>query len=195
MKKSEIKRVDYYENSLITSVDDLIGAIPKIESLFRNSREYKHYIGSVREGLDLKNCAFFQDKDFTDVKLELHHIHDLFSIVLLVGSKEVCELEDGDFLTVYDLVRKVIEFHLKDYPIVMMLSSTVHQLYHSGQYQLPKKTKDLHLGDWKGFIKEYYEYINVEEIKQIYEYFDSIDNTKFEEYLEEIEKCQRDTEM
>lgn len=169
MKQSEIIRSDYYDRTIITSIDDILGAMKRIESIFRNSKEYKNYICSVREGLDKKNCAYFQEKDFSEVKLELHHIHLLYDIILLIGTKEISELEDGKFLTVYDIVNKVIEFHMKDYPIVVMLSSTLHQLHHSNQYSFPKDSKELHTGKYKEFIKEFKDYLTKEEVKNIYD--------------------------
>lgn len=178
MNLNEVIRKEYYETSLIKNHEDLINNIPKIESLFRNSKIYKNYIGSIREGLQIKNCAFFKDKDFSEVELQLHHVFQLYNIVLLVGMKRIDQLKKDEFLTVFDIVNDVIQFHLKDYPIVMMLSTTLHQLYHSNQYELPKNSKQLHSGNYKGFIEEYQEYLDKEEITKVYSYFD-IDVSKY----------------
>ena len=174
MKISDIIREDYYEKSIISSVDDLMCSVKRIESLFRNSREYRNYICSVREGLQKKNCAYFTDKDFTEATLELHHVYSLYDIVLLVGTKLLTELENDQFLTVYDVVNGLIQFHMKDYPIVIMLSKTVHELYHSGQYELPRDSKELHLGRYENFIKEYKDYLDAKEaekLTKLYKYF------------------------
>ena len=172
MKTTEIVREDYYDRSIITSLDDLINSAKRIESLFRNSREYRNYICSVREGLDKKNCAYFTDKDFSEATLELHHVYSLYDITMLVGLKQLSELENDQFLTVYDIVNELIQFHMKDFPIVIMLSKTIHELYHSGQYELPKESQQLHLGNYKGFIREYKAYLDAEEIIKLYKYFD-----------------------
>lgn len=171
MKLADIKRDSYYEGSIITTEDELVFHLPKIESLFRNSKIYKNYIYSIREGLDKKNCSYFTDKDFSNVSLELHHIFKLNDIVLLVGTKMLDELQEGEFLTVFDIVRGVIDFHLKDYPVVMMLSSTIHQLYHTGQYVLPRDSKEFYSGNYKDFIEEYFDYLDREEVISRYEYF------------------------
>ena len=171
MKISEIKRKEYYDDSLITNEEDLINSIPKIESLFRNSKIYKKYIYSIREGLQIKNCAFFTTKDFTEVPLQLHHIYQLYDIVLLVGYKMLNEISENEFLTVYDVVRRVIDFHLKDYPIVMMLSDTIHALYHTGQYILPNNSKEFHAGNYREFITEYRDYLDPKQMIDLYRYF------------------------
>lgn len=178
MNLNEVIRKEYYETSLIKTHEELINNIPKIESLFRNSKLYKNYIASIREGLQIKNCAFFEDKDFEEVELQLHHILQLYNIVLLVGIKKVDELKENEFLTIFDILNGVIEFHLKDYPIVIMLSTTLHQLYHTGQYSLPKDSKQFHPGNYKGFIEEYEEYLDKEEICKMYSYF-NIDVSKY----------------
>ena len=174
MKTTDIVREDYYDRSIITSLDDLINSVKRIESLFRNSREYRNYICSVREGLQKKQCAYFTDKDFNEATLELHHVYSLYDIVLLVGTKKLSELDREDFLTVYDVVNGLIQFHMKDFPIVIMLSKTIHELDHSGQYELPKDSPELHLGRYESFIKEYKEYLDakeVEKLTKLYKYF------------------------
>lgn len=174
MKTTDIVREDYYDRSIITSLDDLINSAKRIESLFRNSREYRNYICSVREGLGKKNCAYFTDKDFNEATLELHHIYSLYDITMLVGTKLLTELDRDEFLTVYDVVNGLIQFHMKDYALIIMLSKTVHELYHSGQYELPKDSNELHLGNYTGFIKEYREYMDKEEVEKLtklYKYF------------------------
>lgn len=180
MKTTDIVREDYYDRSIITSMDDLINSTKRIESLFRNSREYRNYICSVREGLEKKNCAYFTDKDFSEATLELHHIYSLYDITMLVGTKLLTELDKDQFLTVYDIVNELIDFHMKDQPIVIMLSRTVHELYHSKQYELPRDSKELHLGKYESFIKEYREYLDSEEKDKLiktYKYF-NIDITE-----------------
>ena len=171
MTKYSIIRPEYYENSLITDAESLANNVPKIESLFRNSKLYKNYIASIREGLQIKNCDFFKDKDFTEVDLELHHIFQLYDIVLIIGIKMLDELEANGFYTVYDIVNEVIKFHMKDYPIVIMLSSTVHQLYHSKQYELNPKSNKLHPGKYKEFIQEYKKYLDKTNTINMYGYF------------------------
>lgn len=174
MKTTDIVREDYYDRSIITSLDDLINSAKRIESLFRNSKEYRNYICSVREGLQKKQCAYFTDKDFSEATLELHHVYSLYDIVLLIGTKKLTELDRDEFLTVYDIVNGLIQFHMSDYPIVIMLSKTIHELYHSGQYELPKESAELHLGRYENFIKEYRDYLDKEEIEkltELYKYF------------------------
>lgn len=168
MEISKIIRKEYYDKNIITDIDDLIENIPRIEKLFRNSKEYKNYIASIREGLQLQHCSYFSDKDFTDVSLELHHeFPRLYDIVLIVGSKMILDLKEDEFLTVFDIVRSVLEFHMKDYPTVIMLSKTIHELYHSDQYSIPRDTDSIHLGNYKSFIEEYKEYLNDSDINKL----------------------------
>lgn len=171
MTKYNIIRHEYYENSLITDAESLVNNIPKIESLFRNSKLYKNYIAGIREGLQIQNCDFFKDKDFTEVPLELHHIFQLYNIVLIVGMKMLDELEENGFYTVYDIVNEVVKFHMKDYPVVMMLSSTIHALYHTGQYILSPNSKQFHSGRYREFITEYRDYLDQKETIELYKYY------------------------
>lgn len=186
MKTADIVRSDYYDRSIITSLDDLINSAKRIESLFRNSKEYRNYIRSVREGLQKKQCAYFTDKDFNEATLELHHVYSLYDITMLVGFKQLSELNKDEFLTVYDIVNGLIQFHMKDYALVIMLSKTIHELYHSGQYELPKDSKELHIGNYTGFIREYKEYLDAKEaekLTKLYKYF----NVDITELLNEKE--------
>lgn len=171
MQITDIARLEYYRDNIITTSSDLVDHIPKIESLFRNSKLYKNYIYSIREGLQIKNCSYFIDQDFSEVDLELHHIFHLADIVLLVGEKMLDDMDADGFLTDYDIVRGVIDFHLKDYPIIMMLSTTIHQLHHTGQYDLPKNSKQFHPGNYHNFIQEYIEYLDKDEMINMYGYF------------------------
>lgn len=168
---NNIVRKEYYDGSLIQNPDDLISNIPKIQSLFRNSKLYKNYISSIKEGLKIKNCAFFKEKNFDEVDLELHHIFSLYDVVFVVGMKRLETLNRGEFLTVFDIVNSVVEFHMKDFPVVMMLSTTLHQLHHTGQYSLPQNSKEFHSGNYTAFIQEYKDFLNKEKIINLYKYF------------------------
>ena len=184
MKITDITDFSYYENSVILNYDDLQKKIPLIERLFRNSREYKNYISYIRESNNIRGCAFFTDKDTDDVDIEIHHIINLYSICDIAGRKLLDTLDNDKFLFTYDILKEVIEIHMKDLIPVISLTRTIHQFYHSGQYELPKNSKELHLGNYRKFIQEYKNYLNKEEISKIYTYFNDINNSEFNEFLE-----------
>ena len=56
----------------------------------------------------------------------------------------------------------------------------LHELYHTGQYELAKDSKELHLGRYESFIKEYEGYLDAKEaekLTKLYKYF-NIDCTR-----------------
>lgn len=186
MLVNDIVRKEYYDNKLIRTFEELLENTNRIESLFRNSREYKNYIAGIKEGLQIKNCAFFVDKNFDDLSLELHHqCPTLYNIVVLVGSKMLTNLEEGEFLTVYQIVDEVIKFHMKDYPTIVMLSKTIHELYHSGQYVIPTKTNTLHLGKYKDFINEYFPYLVESDLDGLVYFLNTKESDEIIEWLKE----------
>lgn len=180
MNTSDISDFSYYENVIILNQEDLNNKLKLIEKMIRSSREYKAYIKCTRETDDIKGCAFFTDKNLDEVVLEIHHLIHLYDLCVIAGSKLLDNLKDDEFLLASDIAKEVILMHMKDLIPVVSLTQTIHQLVHNGEYSIPKDTKQLHLGEYAEFIKEYKDYLNKDYIVNLY--------TNYNVNKEEIEK-------
>lgn len=160
----------YLDFLKISSPDDLThNVIKKIESMVRNSKEYRGFLAYVKECLSIRNCAFFEDIDFVDneLSLEFHHLITLHDLVILVAAKMILALKDDEYLLTFDIAKKVIEEHLNDNVPGVMLSRTIHEMVHAGLKQIPKDSKEVHLGNYKTLITNYYELLSDKEIQTI----------------------------
>ena len=171
MKTTDISDFSYYENSIILNEETLTSKIKFIERMVRSSKEYKDYIKCVRETDDIKGCAFFKDKNLEEVVLEIHHLITLWDLCMMCGLKLIDNLDKEEFLLCSDVAKEVIFLHMKDMIPVVSLTQTIHQLVHNGEYKIPPDTDQLHLGDYKEFIKEYKNYLNKEDTIKFYKYF------------------------
>lgn len=162
--------VDYLDYLKITSPDDLTdNIVKKIESMIRNSKEYRGYLSFIKEYLSIRNCAFFEKIDFVDQELsiEFHHLITLYDLVTIVGCKMISELKEKEFLLTFDIAKEIIMEHLNDNIPGVMLSRTIHEMVHKGIYTIPKTSKEVHLGNYETFIRTYYEYLTEKDIKTI----------------------------
>lgn len=155
-----------FNDLLIRTPADLIENAKRIESLIRCSKEYKAYLAYLHEQYEMNSCEHFREKNFDRVTLEFHHhILTLYDLVMIVGGKYLVEHLD-DEVYVFDIAREVIRVHLKDQVAGIMLSKTIHELYHSGQYEIAKDASGLNLGNYREFLKEYREYMTPAEIER-----------------------------
>lgn len=153
---------------LLTSPDDLIENMKRIESLIRSSKEYKTYLAYLHEVHEMKSCCYFPDKNFDEVTLEYHHFpFTLYDLVIIIGSKYIADHPDEEIFT-FDIAREVIKVHLSNQVSGIMLSKTIHELYHSGQYEIPTDSKSLNLGEYRTFFNIYKDYLD-EKDKEIFE--------------------------
>lgn len=171
MKTTDFSNFQYYENIMILTEEDLLKNLQRIERVIRSSKEYKDYIACTRETDDIKGCSFFTEKNLEECTLEIHHIVHLADLVIIAGKKLLKSLPEQDCLLCMDIAKEVLLMHFKDLIPVISLTKTIHELYHAGQYTLPKKSKQLHLGDYKKFLEEYREFLDKEYIKKLYTYF------------------------
>lgn len=161
---------EYLDFLKISTPDDLTdNVIKKIESMVRNSKEYRGYLSFIKEHLSIRNCAFFEQIDFVEKKLsiEFHHLITLYNLVTIVGCKMLTELKENEYLLTFDIAKAVIEEHINDNIPGVMLSETVHELVHSGLYQIPSNSKEVHLGNYEKFIRKYSVFLTDNDIKTI----------------------------
>ena len=165
--------INEFNEITIKSPEELLERIDEIERIFRHSKEYRHFLKFLKEDLSMRTCDFFcsleeyAGLDFVEerIDLEAHHQIRLYELALIAG---LYLLSKNEYITVYDVVNELILMHYEDMLPFVMLSTTIHQLYHAGKYKLQNET--LHLGDYKKFISKYKNYITedvIEHYKEI----------------------------
>ena len=141
------------ENYIITEINDNI--VKYIESIFRNSRFYKAYISQISHESNHID-TFFEAYNEEAMTIELHHVIYLNAIVTGCILEH---LSKNDTCTIWDILNDICDLHYKDEIPIIFLAKNVHELYHSGQYDLP--IDDIHWGNYKAFIQKYYKYIDM----------------------------------
>lgn len=173
----------------IKSVDDLTSnLIKKIESMVRNSKEYRGYLAYIKEHLEIKNCAFFEDIDFVENELTLHfhHLITLYDLVIIVGCKMISELKGDEYLLTFDIAKKVIQEHLDDNIPGAMLSKTIHEMVHAGLKTIPKNSKEVHLGNYKNLINKYHFLLTQKDIDTIKNFLPDEEASELEELWQNL---------
>jgi len=147
--------VDYLDYVKITDIDTLLKRVKKIESMVRNSWEYKCWVASIHEDLCIHNCDYFKNWNDDDIDMEVHHIITLFDIVIAVGAEMISELENDEYLLSFQIANQVIEEHLCNNIPCILVSKTIHQAIHSNLYQPSPDSKSINLGNYLDFVKKY----------------------------------------
>lgn len=127
--------------------------IDKLERICRHSLEYREFIMYLRVGLGMHFCTFFNNLDADNISklgIEIHHIpftlFDICSIVLRKWEMEKIPLND------LLIAEEVMKNHYMGEVGLVPLSTTVHELVHTGELFIPLQYVD------KGFIKFYEKY-------------------------------------
>ena len=132
--------------------------IKKIESLIRNSTEYKKFIGFLRNNLNLNKCTFHPDVNcdiLKKTKIEFHHYpFTLYEIVDTVVEKQS---KENPIINPFDVAEEVMELHYDLKIGLVPLSKTLHELAHSGKKFINLKYVK---GSYLKFISLYNVYIN-----------------------------------
>jgi hypothetical protein len=135
--------------------------IKSIESLVRNSIEYRNYTKYLKEEQDLTACKFLSNVDGRDIKgvsIELHHYpFNLYEIVDTVLKKQT------DFYShstnKFEVANEVMRIHYENIIGLVPLTKTVHELAHNGEVFI---NLGFVYGNVKKFIEIYNEYISQE---------------------------------
>lgn len=133
--------------------------ITNIEKLCRQSLEYKTLIEYLKLNKGMNFCSFFHKvtkKNFgkTRISVEIHHepftLYDIVAIVL--AKRQADELP----LDMHEIAEEVMRLHYSGKVGLIPLSTTVHQLVHSGKFFIPLQYLD---DGYNKFYQEYYNYI------------------------------------
>ena len=136
--------------------------IKRIERIIRSSIEYKEYIKFLKEELDLNYCSFFSNVNWDDVTIEMHHsLFTLYDITVIVLNKQ---LINNINVTVWDVADEVMLIHYRNIIALTPLSTTVHELVHTGDVFVPLQ---MQYGDWITFWNEYKNYMTSDQINHM----------------------------
>ena len=99
-------------------------------SRFRTSRTYKNY-KSYLMSLGMNKCQILGNIDENMADLEMHHnFLTIFDIALLITEHTI---KTKGFISTFDLVMLLKEEHKNNRIPLVMLTKTVHQLYHANE--------------------------------------------------------------
>lgn len=134
--------------------------IKRVERICRSSMEYKDYIQFLKDNVGLDSCLFFmyvsnEKGNGKRVRVEMHHepltLYDYVSIVLAKYEKEGLPYND---LLIADEVMKA---HAENAVGIIPLSTTCHQVIHSGRLFVPL---NFVYGNYKQFLEDYDQYVD-----------------------------------
>lgn len=130
--------------------------IKTIESLERNSMEYKDLIKYLRTNMNMAECEFFPNFKAGKKRgmIEIHHApYDLYTITWIVMEKQ--EQEKG-YIDELAVAEEVMRLHYEGKVGLIPLSITAHELVHDGKLIIPLNCVR---GKFVEFTREYYPYI------------------------------------
>ena len=97
---------------------------------FRTSRTYKNYKSYLMD-LGLDRCQVLGNIDENMASIEMHHnFLTIFDIALMITEHTI---KTVGYISTFDLVLKLKEEHKNNRIPLVMLTKTVHQLYHNNE--------------------------------------------------------------
>lgn len=146
-------------NITLATDRDQIKFIKRVETLVRTSMEYRDYINFLKDYVNMKHCAFFnniENSQGSKVRIEIHHEPlTLFDIVQTVLNKH---LDEGIPINDLFIADEVMELHYKNQVGLIPLSKSVHQIVHNGtDIIIPL---NMVYGEYAKFIEEYNDYLD-----------------------------------
>ena len=97
---------------------------------FRTSRTYKNYKGYLME-LGMNRCQILGNIDENMADIEMHHnFLTIFDVALMITEHTI---KTKGHITTFDLVNLLKEEHKNNRIPLVMLTRTVHQLYHANE--------------------------------------------------------------
>lgn len=154
------QEIHYYKTS-----DDFIDEstyskfIKEVERVVRSNPDYKVFIDYIKHTLGIDFCQVFSHVyDKVDATIEFHH-GPVFSLY------DICEIElhrflsEGHKVNVYTVADSVLDLHFQMKINGVMLSKTVHEMAHNGDYFI---NVSQNIGDINTYIQERARYFTSE---------------------------------
>jgi hypothetical protein len=156
----EVFDLDVSVVQLETEEDLSEKVISYIEKLIRKSLEYRSYINYLKSEVNLTRCSLIPGLDANEAKfsLEFHHYPlNLFEITSAIAKKKLNDLEEGEYLSCFEVADIVMREHYKNNIGLVPLSSTLHKMAHNKAIFIPY---DKIYGNYEAFMKEYGDYLD-----------------------------------
>lgn len=141
----------------LTDIDSYSRFINNAINQFRHSRFYKAYKANLMS-MGLDHCSYLHNINSEMAEIEMNHvILTIFDIALLIAEHY---LNTYGYITTFHIVGGLREEHKQNRVPIVMMSKTVHQLYHADDlfYVHPNQI----FGKWTELIKNYYNGITPE---------------------------------
>lgn len=159
IRVEKIDKVEPYEYEIHwTTQNQRKKIIKRIESHIRSSIEYRDYINYLKDYMDMRHCAFFNNvtnegAENKKIKIEIHH--DPFTLYELVSVVMDHQQRMGKPLNEMYIAEEVMNLHYENMVGLIPLSRTLHQIVHkSGKIKIPLT---LVYGKYKEFMSIYEE--------------------------------------
>ena len=156
--------VGEFNNNVIVDVNSEITdkEIKYVESIVRNSYEYKKYIKYLKENLDITRCSLLDGIDIKDleVTLEFHHFPlSLFDLTTIIINKLIALKKEVSY---FDIAEEIMKCHYENSVGLIPLTSTIHEMAHKKSITIPY---DKIYGNFMKFIYDNTQYLT-DEIKE-----------------------------
>lgn len=158
-----IKDLGYYSYQQYDMFDekDFKKYVSDVESLCRNSPEYKTLINYLKNTENMTTCAFLDNVTSIDtkMKIEIHHSpFTLYDITMAVIKKRMAQ---NMSLAIWDVSEEIMWLHYMGYVGLVPLSETVHKAVHNGYVFVPT---NIVRGNYKEFVNIYEDYLDPEDV-------------------------------
>lgn len=157
-----------FEDFKFHDVKDASPYIRKIESLWRQSPQYKAYIAAVFDSKPFLSALGLENENIADedgMTIELHHCIGLYELTVI--SIEKLSESGMPYFTMWDVLKELEHMHLKDMLPTCLLTKTAHEAYHAGLWKYDKDEPGLNLGDYDSLISEYGKYLGRDSIDEL----------------------------
>lgn len=158
----------YQTKYTLMDIETYTNFIKNAVSRFRKSQTYKNY-KSYLMNLGMDHCQIHGNITAEMATIEMHHnILTIFDIAVIITEHYINTV---GYITTFDLVNELKKVHTEHKVQLVMLSLTVHQLYHNanGMFIHP----DMCFGNWMAFLEEYKKGITIELANKVINYINT----------------------
>lgn len=139
--------------------------IRRVETVCRQSFEYKQFIYFLKNYGNMNKCSFMKFLDTQDIpklRIEIHHEPiTLFDIALTIFRKRQI---NGESLHEDMIAKEVMYQHYKLHVGLIPLTTTVHEMVHNQFLFIPTQAV---MGAWDKFVEEYRQYMPIDTLSNL----------------------------
>lgn len=153
-----------------------------LKGMIRTSFEYKNYIGYLRDVLDMRECAIYEDisnYETFSISIEIHHcpftLEDIIDIIVEKRKR------NAESTCIEDVADEIMQLHYQGYIGLIPISLSLHEMVHNRVFMIPMNYVK---GDYEGFVEIYKDYIS-DDMKFTYQKYKEV-SEKYTELPEEF---------